>query len=68
MENVPEKPLVAAEPPPAPPPNASVGAILSIIIILAMIIIGAFYTWGERISAQRAAQSANQPNSALTTQ
>jgi hypothetical protein len=34
--------------------NASVGAILSIAIILTMIIVGAFYSWGERISQQRA--------------
>jgi hypothetical protein len=40
--------------------NASWGAILSIVIILAMVIIGAFYAWGERITQYRAVQSATQ--------
>ena len=37
--------------------NASWGAIISITIILAMVIIGAFYSWGQRISEQRAVQA-----------
>ena len=36
--------------------NASWGAIMSITIILAMVIIGAFYSWGERVSQQRAVE------------
>ena len=37
--------------------NASWGALISITIILAMVIIGAFYAWGQRISENRAAQA-----------
>jgi len=34
-----------------PSPKAqSWGAVISIVIILIMIIVGAFYTWGKRIS------------------
>lgn len=38
--------------------NASWGAILSIFIILVMVVVGAFYAWGQRISEERAARSA----------
>ena len=42
-------------PPHAPSPRAqSWGALLSIIVIVLMIIIGAFYAWGERISETNA--------------
>ena len=37
--------------------NASWGAIISITIILAMVIIGAFYSWGQRISQVRATEA-----------
>ena len=36
--------------------NASWGAIISIAIILTMVIVGAFYSWGERLSQQRAVE------------
>ncbi len=36
--------------------NASWGAIISIIIILAMVVVGAFYAWGQRIAEERAMQ------------
>ena len=48
-----------ALPPGVPSPKAqSWGALLSIIVIVLMIIAGAFYAWGSRI-AQDSAQSAN---------
>ena len=37
--------------------NASWGAIISITIILTMVIVGAFYSWGQRISEERAVQT-----------
>jgi uncharacterized protein HemX len=37
--------------------NASWGAIISITIILAMVIVGAFYSWGQRIAEQKAVQA-----------
>jgi hypothetical protein len=38
-----------------PSPQAqSWGAVVSIIIIMLMVIIGAFYAWGERIAQDRA--------------
>lgn len=36
--------------------NASWGAIISIIVILLMVIVGAFYAWGERLDQQRQIQ------------
>jgi hypothetical protein len=42
--------------------NASWGAIISITIILAMVIIGAFYAWGQRISEERNLQTQLQSN------
>ena len=41
--------------PGTPSPQAqSWGALLSIIVIVLMILIGAFYAWGERIAQNRA--------------
>jgi hypothetical protein len=37
--------------------NASWGAIISIVIILVMVIVGAFYAWGQRIDQDRALQN-----------
>ncbi len=42
--------------------NASWGAIISITIILAMVIVGAFYSWGQRISQEKAVQVQLQTN------
>lgn len=36
--------------------NASWGTILVILVMLAMIVTGAFYAWGERIEEERAHQ------------
>jgi uncharacterized protein HemX len=43
--------------------NASWGALISIVIILAMVVIGAFYAWGQRITEEHAAQAAAQNSS-----
>jgi hypothetical protein len=32
-----------------PKPNASYGALISIVLILAIIVVGAVYVWGQRI-------------------
>lgn len=53
MDNEPLLPV--GETPPQPPQmpspkQQSWGAVISIVIIVLMIIIGAFYAWGERIS------------------
>jgi uncharacterized protein HemX len=37
--------------------NASWGALISIAIILAMVIVGAFYAWGQRISEEHTLQT-----------
>ena len=42
--------------------NASWGAIISITIILVMVIVGAFYSWGQRISQEKAVQAQLQAN------
>ena len=42
--------------------NASWGAVISITIILAMVIVGAFYSWGQRISQEKAVQVQLQSN------
>lgn len=51
----PEKLLPRGETPPlgVPSPQAQQwGAVISIVIIVLMIIIGAFYAWGERIAQE----------------
>jgi hypothetical protein len=46
-------------PPGVPSPQAqSWGAVISIVIIVLMIIIGAFYSWGKRIAQNNAYTSA----------
>jgi len=54
MENEPLLPqgeTQSVTPSPMPSPKAqSWGAVISIIIIVLMIIIGAFYAWGQRVS------------------
>ena len=55
----PPKTTVPSEPPPSlpgvPSPQAqSWGTVISIIIIVLMNIIGAFYAWGERIAEENA--------------
>ena len=47
--------------------NASWGALISITIILAMVIVGAFYSWGKRIREQRAIQTQLQSGALQTT-
>ena len=42
--------------------DASWGAVISITIILTMVIVGAFYSWGQRISEERAVQVQLQSN------
>ena len=37
------------------PTQQSWGTVISIILIVMMIIVGALYTWGRRIAAERAA-------------
>ena len=66
----PGKPLIPQTPPPpiAPLPGVpsrkaqSWGALISIVVIVLMVIIGAFYAWGKRIS------ETNIPASALLAQ
>lgn len=40
-------------PPPPTPGQQSWGAVISIVVIVLMIVIGAFYSWGKRISEQQ---------------
>ena len=39
---------------PPSPKQQSFGTILSIVIIVLMIVVGAFYSWGKRIAQERA--------------
>jgi hypothetical protein len=44
-------------PPGTPSPKAqSWGALISIVIIVLMIVVGAFYAWGKRIAEEQAIQ------------
>jgi len=56
MDNEPLLPPVATPsqtPSPLPSPKAqSWGALISIVVIVLMIIVGAFYAWGKRIARQ----------------
>ena len=40
--------------PPRTPKQQSWGTIISLLIIVAMIVVGAFYAWGKRIAAEQA--------------
>jgi len=42
---------------PAPeehPSGSSVGSVIAILLIVFLLVVGAFYVWGQRISEQRA--------------
>jgi uncharacterized membrane protein (DUF485 family) len=45
-----QKPLIA----PPTPSQQSWGTIIALVIIVAMIVVGALYAWGKRISDQNA--------------
>jgi len=53
MENIEQEKLLPVGTPSSK--QQSWGAIISIIVIILMVIVGAFYAWGERISEQKAA-------------
>jgi hypothetical protein len=42
---------------PRTPTQQSWGTILALVIIVAMIVVGAFYAWGKRIAEQRAIET-----------
>jgi predicted permease len=48
--------------------NASWGAIISILVIMAMVVIGAFYAWGKRIDEEHSAAQAAQTASTTVNQ
>ncbi len=53
-------PAAAPAPAPAPmseeaPKNAAYGTILGIVLIVAILVVGAFYIWGQRLEADKAA-------------
>ncbi|MBP9816896.1 MAG: hypothetical protein KBD05_02610 [Candidatus Pacebacteria bacterium] len=39
--------------PVTPKAKSSVGTLITLLIIVAIIVIGAFYTWGERVAEDR---------------
>ena len=49
-------------------PNASYGAIISIVLILAIVVVGAFYMWGERIHEQETLQQQAAAAAAIVTE
>ncbi len=50
------EPEQKTETPASSAPKASWGAIISIVVILAMIVIGAFYSWGKRVDQEHSTQ------------
>ncbi|HVW82351.1 MAG TPA: hypothetical protein VHC68_00120 [Candidatus Paceibacterota bacterium] len=48
------RPLITAP----SPRRQSWGAVISMVIIVLMIVVGAFYAWGKRIAQERAVQEA----------
>ena len=48
-----------------PKTNASYGAIISIVLILAIVVVGAFYVWGKRI--EQNGQVITLPDATTTT-
>jgi hypothetical protein len=47
-------PVIEASSPTPNPDRGSIGSVLAIILIVILLVIGAFYVWGQRISEQRA--------------
>jgi len=47
----PSQPVPAIKPP--TPKQQSWGTIISLVIIIAMIVVGAFYAWGKRIAEEQ---------------
>lgn len=41
-----------------PPKKSSVGPLIGIIIILVLLVVGAFYIWGQRLNEKHAAEQA----------
>ena len=39
-----------------PENKGSVGSVIAILLIVTLLVIGAFYVWGQRVSEQRASQ------------
>ena len=60
MEN---EPVVVSQPGVPSPQHQSWGALISIIVIVLMIVVGAFYAWGKRISEQQALTASSAPSS-----
>lgn len=48
------------------PAQQSWGTIISIVIIVLMVLVGAFYSWGKRIAAERAAVEQIQQSSSTS--
>ena len=55
MEEAPahSTPPVATANPQAPKQSSSLGAIITILVIVAILVIGALYTWGQRVSEEQ---------------
>ncbi len=50
----PAAPAPAAAPVSEPKKNAAYGTILGIVLIVAILVVGAFYVWGERLDREHA--------------
>ena len=62
MDELPISPPETTIPPAMPSPKAqSWGALISIIVIVLMIIVGAFYAWGQRISEGNLPETSTTP-------
>ena len=58
----------SSRPPGTPSPKQQQwGVIISIVIIVLMIVIGAFYAWGQRIAEQNALNNVDNTDSANST-
>ncbi len=57
-QNTESNPLISPPSSPRKKENASYGALISIVIILALVVVGAFYSWGKRIEQNQPKQPA----------
>lgn len=53
MDPVTEPTNLSSAPAVSPKEKSSVGALVTLIIVVAVIVIGAFYVWGERVAEDR---------------
>jgi hypothetical protein len=61
MEDTTNQPIIPPAPADAPKKSSSWGVIIAILIILGMMVVGAFYAWGKRVNQGQAGYTTSLP-------